>query len=63
MEALKNVMFKNWHLMRWIRLGAAILFVWRMYTMKEWVLGIIGLFLLYQVIFNLGCGPKGCSLK
>lgn len=63
MEALKNVLFKDWHAMRWFRLGAAMLFFWRMYTMQEWMLGVVGVFLLYQAVFNLGCGPKGCDIR
>ena len=48
--------------MRFFRLGFALFLFGQAYILKEWVFIIFGLFFLIQVIFNLGCGPNGCTV-
>lgn len=60
---MKQLLFTNWHLMRWFRLGfAAFLFV-QAYITHEWFFIAFGLFFLAQALFNLGCGAQGCGVS
>jgi hypothetical protein len=59
---MKEILFSNWHTMRWIRLAfSAFLFV-QAFVLREWFFILFGLFFLLQAIFNLGCGPNGCAV-
>lgn len=57
-----KLLFTNWHIMRWIRLAIALFLFVQAYSTKEWYFIAFGLFFLFQVIFNLGCGPNGCAI-
>lgn len=59
---MKNLLFTNWHLMRFVRLAIVLFLFTQAYLMKDWIFVGIGLFFLIQVIFNLGCGPNGCAI-
>ena len=48
--------------MRWARLAFALFLFVQAYTSQEWFFIAFGLFFLIQVIFNLGCGPNGCTI-
>ena len=59
---MKNVLFTNWHLMRFVRLAIALFLFSQAYELKDWIFVGIGLFFFVQVIFNIGCGPNGCAV-
>ncbi len=59
---MKQLLFTNWHIMRWLRLAFALFLFSQAYTTQEWFFIIFGLFFLFQVVFNLGCGPNACAL-
>lgn len=59
---MKIEWFKNWHFMRWMRLGFAIFLFTQAYQLREWMFIIFGLFFLIQVVFNMGCGANGCAV-
>ena len=59
---MKNLLFTNWHLMRFVRLAIAVFLFSQAYILKDWIFVGIGTFFLVQVIFNIGCGPNGCAL-
>ncbi|EKT3956292.1 hypothetical protein AAIP55_001519 [Flavobacterium psychrophilum] len=59
---MKDILFLNWHLMRWVRLVFAIFLFGQAYTTGQWAFIAIGLFFLVQVIFNLGCSQNGCTI-
>ena len=59
---MKNLLFTNWHLIRWARLAFAIFLFVQAYRTHEWFFIAFGLFFVFQVIFNLGCGPNGCAV-
>ena len=59
---MKNVLFTNWHLMRFVRLAIALFLFSQAYVLKDWIFVGIGLFFFVQVIFNIGCGPNGCAV-
>jgi hypothetical protein len=60
---MKQLLFTNWHVMRWIRLAFSIFLFAQAYLIREWFFVLFGLFFLFQVIFNLGCGANGCSIS
>lgn len=62
MPNMKEMLLKNWHVMRWIRLAFALFLFIQAYILKEWMFVAFGLFFLFQVIFNFGCGANGCAL-
>ena len=59
---MKNVLFTNWHLMRFVRLAIALFLFSQAYVVKDWIFVGISLFFFVQVVFNLGCGPNGCAV-
>lgn len=59
---MRKLLFTNWHIMRWLRLALAIFLFVQAYTTHEWFFVVFGLFFLFQVVFNLGCGPNGCAV-
>jgi hypothetical protein len=59
---MKELLFTNWHLMRWFRLAFAVFLFTQAFVLREWMFLAFGLFFLVQVIFNLGCGTNGCAI-
>jgi len=59
---MKQLLFTNWHLRRWVRLAFAIFLFTQAYVLHEWMLIIFGLFFLIQVVFNMGCGANSCAI-
>jgi hypothetical protein len=59
---MKQLLFTNWHLMRWVRLAFSLFLFSQAYTTGQWFFIAFGLFFLFQVIFNLGCGQNGCAI-
>lgn len=60
---MKQLLFSNWHLMRWFRLGFAVFLFSQAYLTHEWFFIVFGLFFLAQAVFNLGCGANGCGVS
>lgn len=59
---MKNVLFTNWHIMRWGRLAFALFLFVQAYTSREWFFIAFGFFFLFQAFFNLGCSLNGCAV-
>ena len=59
---MKQLLFTNWYLMRWVRLAFATFLFTQAYITKDWFFIAFGLFFLFQAIFNLGCGQNGCTI-
>jgi len=60
---MKQLLFTNWHWMRFLRLGLALFLFYNAYETHEWFFIAFGAFFLFQAIFNLGCGPNGCNVN
>ncbi|KXK37204.1 MAG: hypothetical protein J5I52_05405 [Saprospiraceae bacterium] len=56
-----DLILKDWHFMRWLRLGIGLYFGYVAISGGESVLGFIAAFFLIQAVFNTGCGPAGCA--
>ncbi|MDR0195065.1 MAG: hypothetical protein LBI73_08060 [Myroides sp.] len=54
--------FKQWTVMRWIRLALGVLLVFQAIDASLWVLGIPALYLFLQAFFNFGCKNDSCKL-
>jgi len=59
---MKNLLFTNWHAMRWVRLAFAVFLFVQAFATHEWFFIAFGLFFLFQALFNLGCGANGCNV-
>lgn len=59
---MKELLFKNWHLLRFFRLALALFLFQQAYETRQWFFIVFGLFFLAQAVLNLGCGPSGCSV-
>ena len=57
-----NTFLSNWHFMRLFRLALAVFSAWQAVETNQWVFWVFAGFFLLQVLFNFGCGPKGCSV-
>jgi len=59
---MKKLLFYNWHFMRFFRIAVALFCFYSAYEQNQWVFIAFGTFFLFQAIFNLGCGPSGCTI-
>jgi uncharacterized membrane protein HdeD (DUF308 family) len=60
---MKNMLLRNWHLMRFIRLVLAVFLFFNAYETREWFFVVFGIFFLAQALFNFGCGANGCNVN
>lgn len=62
MTGWKTRLLTNWHPMRILRLGLAIMMLVASIQSKDYMIGAFSLFFLYQAVANTGCcGASGCS--
>lgn len=60
---LKQMIFNDWHFMRWLRLGLGIFVAVQAIQMHDTLSGLIAFFFLYQAVTNTGCcGSGGCAV-
>lgn len=57
---MKDILFKNWHVMRIIRLVLSVILLVEAVQMKEPLLGAFGGIFLLMTLFNAGCGTASC---
>jgi len=63
METIRQALFTNWHLMRWLRLGFGIIIAIQAIQNHDAVSGLIASFFLFQAFTNSGCcGAGGCEV-
>lgn len=63
MELLKDTLTTPWSLMRILRLLLGMVLLVEGIRGKDWFLGAVALFLLYQAFSNVGCcGMGSCSI-
>ncbi|MCP9290128.1 MULTISPECIES: hypothetical protein [Gracilimonas] len=51
----KNILFTNWHAMRWVALGIAVFFATLAIIDREIITGMLAAFFLFQAVTNKGC--------
>ena len=60
----REVLFTNWHFMRWLRLSLGIYVGVQAIQFTDALAGTVAVFFLYQAITNTGCcGASGCSVS
>ena len=59
---MKELLFTNWHAMRWIRLVIGLFFIQQAIQFHEYLLGFMAVYFLFQAIFNTGCSLNGCEV-
>jgi hypothetical protein len=60
---MKNILTRNWHLMRIIRLVLGGFIVYDGLRSHEYLFVFFGGAFMYMALFNLGCcGPQGCAV-
>lgn len=60
---MKQLLFTNWHFMRFLRVALALFLFYNAYVTHEWFFIVFGIFFLVQAFFNIGCGPNGCNVN
>jgi hypothetical protein len=59
---MKKIFLNNWHFMRYFRIAIALFCFYTAYKENQWVFVPFGIFFLFQAVFNLGCGSRGCNV-
>lgn len=59
---MKQILFTNWHITRWVRLSFALFLFAQAYITQDWFFILFGIFFFVQAIFNFGSGINGCSI-
>ena len=59
---LKSRLTQGWNIMRFIRIGLAIIVIVEAFKTSELIFGLLGAILLFQAAFNYGCcETSGCD--
>lgn len=59
-----KMIFSNWSVMRWIRLVLGSIALVQAFMLGDSMLGLLGGFLLFTAIANVGCcGGGGCTIN
>lgn len=61
MNVISRIFNTPWNLVRMIRLALGIAFMGDAWYMASELVGLMGVFLVYQALFNLGCSSSFCS--
>lgn len=62
-NALKNLIFTNWHMTRWIRLAIGLALMYQAIAASSPLPGLFSVFFLVQAIGNIGCCfSSACSV-
>jgi len=62
-ETIKQTLFTQWTLIRWIRLIAGMFFAVQAVQIHDTIAGLISAMLLVQAFTNTGCcGVSGCAV-
>ena len=56
MTVISTIFKTPWGLGRWIRLGIGVAFLFEAYSGSSAIIAFVGALLVYQALFNFGCG-------
>ncbi|OSZ81961.1 hypothetical protein CAP35_01425 [Chitinophagaceae bacterium IBVUCB1] len=62
-NSIKNRLLSGWHFMRVLRLVFGVVFAIQAVIMKDYIIGLMSVFFLYQGITNTGCCGETCTRK
>lgn len=58
---LKGRLFKNWNWMRLLYLLIGVSALIAAFLVYAWLIGVIGLFMIFMSLFSTGCASGKCS--
>ncbi|MEX0685392.1 MAG: hypothetical protein WD267_01505 [Balneolales bacterium] len=58
----KQILFSNWHPMRWLALFVGLFFAMAWLLYNEPFAGLVSLFFLFQAVTNTGCLAGQCAV-
>jgi hypothetical protein len=59
---MKQTLLSNWNFMRVIRLVLGIFIMVQAVVVKDWTMGLLGIFFTALPVLNIGCcGAGGCA--
>jgi hypothetical protein len=62
-ETIKQTLFSQWNLIRWIRLAAGIFLAAQAVQLHDAIAGFLSFIFLFQAVTNTGCcGVSGCAV-
>jgi len=62
-ETIKQTLFSQWNLIRWIRLAAGIFLAVQAVQLHDAIAGFLSFIFLFQAVTNTGCcGVSGCAV-
>lgn len=61
MNVINRIIKTPWGWSRWIRLGVGLAFLMDAYYKSSGMVAIMGAFLAFQALFNLGCSNASCG--
>jgi hypothetical protein len=62
-EAIKQTLFTQWNLIRWIRLAVGIFLAVQAVQIHDAIAGLLSFIFLFQAFTNTGCcGVSGCAV-
>ena len=56
---MKQAIFRNWNFMRFFRLVLGIVIIVQSIVVKDWAVGLLGVFFTSMPVFNIGCCSAG----
>ena len=61
-QTVKDRLFTNWHLMRWVALAIGLFFIVQGFRFQDLISGLVGGFFLFQAATNTGCLCGSCAV-
>ena len=63
--AISRILSTPWNIGRWIRLAIGVAFLFDAYYKNSEIVAFMGAFLVYQAVFNTGCGlgASNCAVQ
>ncbi|MBL7734074.1 MAG: hypothetical protein JNL51_01350 [Chitinophagaceae bacterium] len=62
MKTIRQTLFHNWHVMRWVRLGLGAYVAVYAFRHTDILSGFIAAFFLIQAFTNTGCSGGSCAI-
>jgi hypothetical protein len=62
MENFKAQLLTGWTMVRIVRLMMSAAIIYMAISESNWLIGLLGAFVLYQVITNTGCCGGSCAM-
>jgi uncharacterized membrane protein HdeD (DUF308 family) len=61
-DRIKVILFNNWNLSRFLRLGLGVTFIFQYFYQKDFIVLFLAITLILQALFNVGCASGNCQI-